>query len=153
MLRERREDIPWFERLFLREFTQQHGGEPRLLSPAAEQALVNYPWPGNLRELRHCIERACILWGPARLEPEALFENWPHEAIVHANAAGNLDQYIRDCERQALEHCSNQIGHTATYLGISRKTLWEKMKRLQIHALTSDNSEPASGAARTARQS
>jgi DNA-binding NtrC family response regulator len=136
MLRERREDILWFARLFLGEFAQQQGGQPRLLSPAAEQALVNYPWPGNLRELRHTIERACILCGEPTLEPQDLFEQWPQGAAEQAAAAGSLDQYIRDCERiyirQALAQCQGQIGHTASYLGISRKSLWEKMKRLQI---------------------
>ena len=136
LLRERREDILWFARQFLREFSEQHGGTKRILSAAAEQALVNYPWPGNLRELRHCIERACILSTPATLEPASLFENWPENALEQANAADTLDQYIRECERgyiqQALQRCHGQIGHTATYLGISRKNLWEKMKRLQI---------------------
>ncbi|WP_298830565.1 sigma-54 dependent transcriptional regulator [uncultured Piscinibacter sp.] len=136
MLRERREDILWFARQFLREFGEQHGGQPRVLSPAAEQALVNYPWPGNLRELRHCIERACILSGDTTLEPSALFESWPEGAAGQAHAAGTLEQYIRDCERgyiqQALERCQGQIGNTAAHLGISRKNLWEKMKRLQI---------------------
>ncbi len=136
MLRERRDDIVWFARQFLREFTEQHGGEKRVLSAEAEQALLDYPWPGNLRELRHCIERACILSGQATLEPAALFEDWPENAVEQARAAGSLDQYIRDCERgyiqHALQRSQGQIGNTAAYLGISRKNLWEKMKRLQI---------------------
>ena len=145
MLRERREDIVWFARQFLREFTEQHGGDKRVLSAAAEQALVSYPWPGNLRELRHCIERACILSGAGTLEPSALFENWPENDIGQTHAAGALDQYIRDCERlyiqQALQRCQGQIGNTAAYLGISRKNLWEKMKRLQIASRGSEGEE------------
>ena len=136
LLRERREDILWFTRLYLREFAAQHGGDKRELSIAAEQALLNYPWPGNLRELRHCIERACILSSEQTLEPSALFENWRDNELEHAHAAGSLDHYIRSCERgyiqQALQRCGGQIGNTASYLGISRKNLWEKMKRLQI---------------------
>jgi len=154
MLRERREDILWFARLFLREFGEQHGGQPRLLSAPAEQALLNYPWPGNLRELRHCIERACILSGGTTLEPDALFENWPQGAMEQASAAGSLDQYIRDCERgyirQALAHCEGHIAQTAAYLGISRKNLWEKMKRLQVQAPGGDAQEP--GAPASARE-
>ena len=102
------------------------------------QALQSYPWPGNLRELRHGIERACILSRSATLEPDALFEDWPEGERAQAQAAGTLDQYIRDCERgyiqQALQRCQGHIGQTAGYLGISRKNLWEKMKRLQIAA-------------------
>lgn len=138
LLRERREDILWFARQFLCEFSEQHGGGKRVLSAGAEQALVSYPWPGNLRELRHCIERACILSSAATLEPAALFESWPNSAREQARAADTLDQYIRDCERgyiqQALQRCQGQIGNTAAYLGISRKNLWEKMKRLQIQS-------------------
>ena len=138
LLRERCEDILWFARQFLRDFVQAHGGARRSLSPAAEQALMSYPWPGNLRELRHCIERACILSADAVLEPASLFDNWPHDALARQTAASTLDQYIRECERsyiqQALQHCQGQVGQTAAYLGISRKNLWEKMKRLQIAA-------------------
>ena len=145
VLRERRDDILWFARQFLREFSGQHGGDRRVLSAAAEQALLGYPWPGNLRELRHCIERACILSATGTLEPATLFENWPKDALDHAQAAGTLDQYIRDCERgyiqQALQRCQGQIGHTAEFLGISRKNLWEKMKRLQIQARAPEDTE------------
>ena len=146
LLRERSDDILWFARQFMGEFTEAHGGQRRTLSPAAEQALVSYPWPGNLRELRHTIERACILSGQATLEPAALFESWPEQALEQAQAAGTLDQYIRECERgyirQALQRCQGQIGQTAAYLGISRKNLWEKMKRLQIAARAADAEEP-----------
>lgn len=145
MLRERREDILWFARQFLRDFTEQHGGDRRVLSATAEQALLTYPWPGNLRELRHCIERACILSSAATLEPSALFESWPETALEQAHAAGTLDQYIRDCERgyiqQGLQRCQGQIGNTAAYLGISRKNLWEKMKRLQIQSRAPESEE------------
>ncbi len=145
LLRERREDILWFARQFLREFAEQHGGNKRILSAAAEQALVNYPWPGNLRELRHSIERACVLSSAATLEPSSLFENWPENALEQANAADTLDQYIRDCERgyiqQALQQCHGQIGNTAVHLGISRKNLWEKMKRLQIRSRAPESDE------------
>ena len=137
LLRERPEDILWFARQFLREVSGLQG-ERRSFSPEAEQALLSYPWPGNLRELRHCIERACILAFEPVLQPESLFDDWPHEAAVRARASGTLDQYVRECERsyiqQALVQCNGQIGQAARYLGISRKNLWEKMKRLQIQA-------------------
>jgi DNA-binding NtrC family response regulator len=138
LLRERSDDILWFARRFLAEFAAAHGDERRMLSPAAEQALQSYPWPGNLRELRHAIERACILSRAQTLEPAHLFDSWPEQALEQAHAAGTLDQYIRDCERgyiqQALQRCHGHIGQTAGYLGISRKNLWEKMKRLQLAA-------------------
>jgi two-component system response regulator HydG len=144
LLRERPEDILWFARRFLRELSELHG-ERRSLSPEAEQALLSYPWPGNLRELSHCMERACLLSPDAVLGPEALFEDWPQDAAAQARATGTLDQYIRECERSyiqhALLHCHGQIGQAARHLGISRKNLWEKMKRLQIQAPHADGPE------------
>ncbi|NNU42778.1 sigma-54-dependent transcriptional regulator [Ramlibacter montanisoli] len=138
LLRDRPEDILWFARRFLREFSELHGGEPRTLSPAAEHALLAYPWPGNLRELRHCIERACVLCGAAELQPPDLFEDWRDDRLPDARAVGTLDQYIRECERRYIEgtlaHCSGHIMQAAAHLGISRKNLWEKMKRLGIEA-------------------
>jgi len=146
-LRERREDILWFARLFLREFAARHGGATRALSPAAEQALLDYPWPGNLRELRHAVERACILGPDASLEPDALFENPEHATGAGARRSGTLEDHLRECERsyilQALQRCGGQIGQTATHLGISRKNLWEKMKRLEIDSRAAGNAEAA----------
>ncbi|MBI5279885.1 MAG: sigma-54-dependent Fis family transcriptional regulator [Burkholderiales bacterium] len=144
-LRERSEDIVWFARQFLHELVATHGGQGRSLSGAAEQALMAYPWPGNLRELRHCIERACILSAEPVLEPASLFENWPQGSAAQEKAASTLEQYIRECERgyilQSLQRCQGKIAQTATYLGISRKNLWEKMKRLQIEARASEADE------------
>ncbi|WP_255407145.1 helix-turn-helix domain-containing protein [Ideonella sp. A 288] len=62
--------------------------------------------------------------------------------VAQARATGTLEEYIRECERgyilQALQRCQGQVGQTAAYLGISRKNLWEKMKRLQIQPRTLD---------------
>jgi DNA-binding NtrC family response regulator len=144
LLRERPEDILWFARRFVRELSQA-SGERRSLSPEADQALLAYPWPGNLRELRHCIERACILSADPVLRPEHLFEAGPADQAARARASGTLDQYVRECERsyiqQALVQCHGQIGQAARHLGISRKNLWEKMKRLQIQASAAEPAE------------
>jgi DNA-binding NtrC family response regulator len=145
-LRERREDIPWFAQRFLREIAREHGGTPRRLNTAAEQALLAYEWPGNVRELKHCLERACILSTEETLDPGALFEG----AAINgaAGGAGSLAAYLADCERayilQALERHVWHIGQTASALGISRKNLWEKMKRLGINGPSAhDTNQPA----------
>jgi len=134
-LRERREDILWFAQRFLLECAEKHGVPRFTLSPGAESALTGYPWPGNLRELRHAIERACILSNAPVLEPGLFFEDgWPQGVgePAHASLAG----YLAACERRyierALADCGQQVGKAAAMLGISRKNLWEKMKRLGI---------------------
>jgi DNA-binding NtrC family response regulator len=136
-LRERPEDILWFARRFLEDFARQSGAAPHTLSPAAERALLAQPWPGNLRELKHCVERACILSADLPvLEPEAFFEDSAAAPGAEEAAERTLSAHLLAAERdfilRALERNRRQVGLTALELGISRKNLWEKMKRLGI---------------------
>ncbi len=132
-LRERREDIPWLVRRFLDEIAR-HSGQPRRhLAPGAEDAIMRYPWPGNVRELKHAVEGACIMSPSEWLTPEALFPD-AVSAPPPDDSPASLADYMRECERRfirsALEASAGQIGQTAEQLGISRKNLWEKMKKL-----------------------
>lgn len=143
-LRERREDILWFTQLFLKTCAQL-SNESHSLSPRAERALLEYDWPGNLRELKHSVERACILSTSTTLEPEAFFDDAPKPPTKRAShdqdtsmAEGTLAEQLRDVERKLILQSLTQnrwnYGNTAMALGISRKNLWEKMKKLDIHA-------------------
>ncbi len=144
-LRERKEDILWFAQQFLEEFVRAHPGERRALHPATEQALLSYDWPGNIRELKHCIERACILSSQTVLEPETFFDDCLAVASPGTAAHASLNQYLLDCERRyiqrALETHQGRIAETAAALGISRKNLWEKMKKLGIQAVSAHGLE------------
>ncbi|TCS71760.1 two component Fis family sigma54 specific transcriptional regulator [Sulfuritortus calidifontis] len=135
-LRERREDILWLAGRLLDAQAEEQGSRRKLLSPAAEQALTEYPWPGNVRELKHTIERACILTDGPMLTPEDLFEETIRPICSPKVPECRLSDYLAECERtyisRALESRSWQIQETAGLLGISRKNLWEKMKRLGI---------------------
>jgi DNA-binding NtrC family response regulator len=145
-LRERPEDIAWFARRFLAETCQAHGGAPRTLSAAAERALMEYPWPGNLRELRHAVERACILATTPTLEPGAFFGEGLIERQPRA-AAASLGDYLQACERgyiqSALARNEGRITRTAAELGISRKNLWEKARKLGISTEQGSDPEPS----------
>jgi DNA-binding NtrC family response regulator len=132
-LRERREDILWLARNFL----EQHAspdGRPRLLSPATEQALMTYPWPGNIRELKHVLERAGVLAQGPVITPELLFDAASQAGVHTPNAP--LGDWLANQEREyiqkALAAQDWRIQDTANLLGISRKNLWEKMKKLEI---------------------
>jgi len=125
-LRERPEDILWLAERFLAEHTQRFPQERRMLGPAERERLVRYPWPGNVRELHHCLERACILGAGERL------------ALDLPDAGGNETDPSLKTRTQAEERAAIQtalsahdyrIAETAGSLGISRKTLWQKMKR------------------------
>lgn len=135
-LRSRKDDILWFADLFLREHALRYAGERKQLSPAAEQALLEYAWPGNIRELKHMLERACILAANPVLTVADIFHEREAGAEPAAESADELQDYLRTCERahilRALEKFNWHIGHTAAGLGISRKNLWEKMRKLDI---------------------
>ncbi len=134
-LRERKEDILWLAQCFLAEFSARPGIGPKRLSPAAERILLTHPWPGNTRQLRHAVERACLLSSSPVLWPADLIEELEDQSDGCAVTA-MLGSHMRDCERsyieaQLLAHDWN-CSRTAISLGISRKNLWEKMRKLGI---------------------
>jgi DNA-binding NtrC family response regulator len=136
-LRERKEDILWLAQRFLDEQAGQRRSGAKTLSVRAERLMLDYPWPGNVRELKSAIERACLLGAPGALQPEALFEELP--AALDTTSA-TLDEHLKIFERQyilrvlATHEGHGRITRAAATLGISRKNLWERMKRLGIPA-------------------
>jgi DNA-binding NtrC family response regulator len=137
-LRERPEDIRWFVRHFVEEFNRVHPAEKRRLDPRTEQALLKYAWPGNVRELQHAVERACILSSGPLLEAEAFFSDSLERGDDSPQVSASLADYLMGCEREYLLHTLGQhdghITHAAEALGIARKTLWEKMRKLGLKA-------------------
>ena len=134
-LRERKEDILWLAERLLEDWNVQHA-DTRKLTRFAEQALLDYPWPGNVRELKHCLERACILSQQTELSAELLFHELPAPPDDPYSTEESLSEYIHSCERKYIANCllthNSHIAETAASLGISRKNLWEKMKKLGI---------------------
>jgi len=136
-LRQRKEDILWLAQRFLADPALQRRGQLRQLSSRAEALMLDYPWPGNARELKSAIERACLLGDAPMLQPEALFETLPGSP---AAANETLDEHLKVFERQyiqrvlALHEGHGRITRAAATLGISRKNLWERMRRLGITA-------------------
>lgn len=133
-LRERKEDILWLVEWLLKNCPVASG--PRTLHRSAEKALLDYPWPGNIRELKHCLERACILSQQNVLTAELLFDNVPSApAEQFREEDESLNGYLQACEKKYIEDRLNansgRIAETAATLGISRKNLWEKMKKLK----------------------
>jgi DNA-binding NtrC family response regulator len=137
-LRERQEDILWLARSFLDQCAGSTQGLCRL-SPQAESALLRHSWPGNVRELKHAVGRACILARSPLIQPWDLFQDdASKEPPDWASADTTLGSYLRDCEREfilrALAEHRWHVTETAEGLGISRKNLWEKMRKLGIQA-------------------
>ena len=103
-----------------------------------EQALLEHDWPGNVRDLRHTLERACIFSDGPTIHSDTLFAGSLDGSAGAPHACDpTLNEYLRSCEKRYIEHClkahGGRIAETAQALGISRKALWEKAKRLDIH--------------------
>jgi DNA-binding NtrC family response regulator len=132
-LRERQEDILWLAARYLHDRAEK-GDSGRSLTPDAERALARYPWPGNVRELHHCLERACVLALNPALSSEDLFGAGGAQPSRAEAPRQALSDHLQDCERayirRALTECGGRIADTAALLGISRKNLWEKMRKL-----------------------
>jgi DNA-binding NtrC family response regulator len=133
-LRERPEDVRDLALLFLAEAARAAGREGMALSAAAEDALLAHAWPGNARELRNRIERAAVLAERTVLEPDDLFP----ERGAAAAAGGDLslaaarEAAEREHIRRVLARCGGRVGDAARALGVSRTTLWERMRRLGV---------------------
>jgi len=129
-LRERGEDILPLARRLLAFFARQSGRPVPALSPASEELLVRYAWPGNLRELRNAIERALILWPAQVLEPAA----FPERIVGGGEKGPRLggDYSVEEIEREHIERViqrSANLEDAARVLGIDSSTLWRKRKK------------------------
>ena len=133
-LRKRPDDIPWLMQRFARDVAETMGCEPPAISPLAEEAAIAHDWPGNARELRNRITRGVALaQGPALL-PADIF---PHEVAGQGPEQTESLSTVRDAAEarqivRVLRATEGQIAETARRLGVSRTTLWEKMRRLKL---------------------
>ena len=133
-LRDRREDILFLARMFVELHANEMGIPPKRLSAEAEAELLAMPFPGNVRELRNILERAVALSdGPRIMVHDLMFLD---NALDELTSQNTLRESVESAERQAILQALSQsnwiIGQAADDLGISRKSLWEKMKRYQI---------------------
>jgi DNA-binding NtrC family response regulator len=135
-LRARREDIVSHAEHFIAQFSRIAGHRIPALTPAAAAALLDYDWPGNVRELRHRVQRALDLAAAApqvsthMLFPERSLLEEPREKV------GTLAEARERAERlhieEAIRQTGGEIAKAAAALGVSRTTLWEKMRKLRI---------------------
>ena len=136
-LRERREDIPLLARHFLDRHAQRRGKSIIGISTAALALLIQYDWPGNVRELENAIERAVLLETDGMLQAGSLP---PQLSPVIADGSGGSPPAgvlpLVEVERQALAHAlevhDNNVTQAALALGISRVTLYRKLKKYDL---------------------
>jgi DNA-binding NtrC family response regulator len=142
-LRERTEDIPLLARHFTEKYARP-GEAPKEISPRAMEALVNYRWPGNIRELENAIERACVTSSdiviqvenlppelvspPASKLPFQIDLDRPLPELLH-EAVVNIEQnYLR----KALKKTRGNVGRCARICGLSRRSVTAKIAEYKL---------------------
>jgi DNA-binding NtrC family response regulator len=135
-LRERREDIQTLAQHFLDTFsTKYHKSDLKFASELTER-LTHYEWPGNIRELKNCIERAVILTREQVIGLDLLPERIRQESDLPTRAAVSVGLSLAEMERemirQTLEHTGGHRKRTAEILGISERDLYYKLKKYQL---------------------
>jgi DNA-binding NtrC family response regulator len=132
-LREKRNDIPLLAQHFLRHFATEQGKDIAEFSVEAMRLLMDHSWPGNVRELENSIEHAAVLAKERRIEPVHL------PSALHKDFASPLTPKpptIREHEarllQEAMEECGWNKKEAANRLGISRSTLYEKLRKYRI---------------------
>jgi DNA-binding NtrC family response regulator len=148
-LHERPEDIPLLMRHFLEEVAEEYSLEPPIIAAEAMNAILGYKWPGNVRQLRAMCERWVITRSGRRLELEQLPVeitgtklNVPgisgfhvnEQASLKDNTARALSQVERAYLYRVLKHHHGHIEKTAQAAGITRRTLYTKMKEYGLDA-------------------
>jgi DNA-binding NtrC family response regulator len=140
---ERAEDIPLLAQHFAQKFSRP-GTAPKAISPEAMEILIQFRWPGNIRELENAIERACVtsrdeVIRPENLPPEVLKPSRPRYQLpidVSRPLTEQLAEFTAAFEerylRRALKRTRAHIGRTARLTGLSRRTITEKLALYQI---------------------
>lgn len=135
-LRERLEDIPVLAQHFLENFDEKYHKSVHRFAPEVMARLAAYHWPGNIRELKNCIERAVIL---ARepvigldLLPERLRQKISLPSGCQLPVGLPLSEVERELIRQTLEHTEGHRKRAAEILGISERDLYYKLKKYQL---------------------
>jgi len=131
-LRERRDDIPPLADHFMRIYAKKYGRDVRRISGDAISAISAYPWPGNVRALRHALERAIILSSTETLVLGD-FPLHPPEGEGRGEDGQGLGGTLAEVEKRAIEqalqrHAGN-VTHAAHDLGITRTSLYRRMEK------------------------
>jgi DNA-binding NtrC family response regulator len=139
-LKDRREDIPLLVHHFIDKFNGETGKHVQGISPGALSILQGYSWPGNIRELRNTVERAMILVdgdviGEDHLPPD-MPTSRPEAATLRMPLGIPLEKVEKDYILASLQKNGGNKARTAEILGISEKTLYNKLNRYAAEART-----------------
>ena len=136
-LRERREDLPLLAQEFLHRHAQRYRKSVQAFDAAAMQALLEHPWPGNIRELGHAVERAVLMARGDVIRGVDLGLRAPAAGALRLEEMP-LDEVEQVLIRKALARHGGNVSHAAKALGLSRSALYRRMEHYRI--------EPGGGA-------
>lgn len=128
-LRQRREDIMPLAMKFLARYAAKYHKPITAFDDAAASEMTRYPWAGNIRELQHTVEKAVIMCDGSEITPMTLLLR-PAEAP--AAEFSTLDEMERGMIAQAMTRCGGNLTEVARQLGITRQTLYNKIKRYAL---------------------
>lgn len=152
-LRERREDIPLLMYSFVKEFANENGKPVLEIEQKAKNALYSYAWPGNIRELKNCIESAVVMSSGNTI----LFTDLPEaiqgskENAIKVPLGITLDDAEKEIILQTLNHFNGNKTKTADVLKIGRKTLHRKLEEYAIADSTEQNDSSLKNMGNTTR--
>ncbi len=143
-LAERREDIPLLVQYFLDEYNMLKEGAPAVITPSLVEQFMLQPWPGNIRELRNEVRRQCILGAQpvvASIQPNRKQDKPPLPLLSWKDhMAREEKQYLE----LVLDRCGGQVTAASAIMGLSRKSVYEKINKhhIDLHRLRQTEEKP-----------
>ena len=131
-LRKRGKDILILADFFLNKYSQKYHKPYVSLTPETQKRVLEYPWPGNVRELQHTLEKAVIMSDGPCLLPEDLFFKSSSPSIPISSSIQTLEDMEKDMIKKAIARHEGNISAIAAQLGITRQTLYNKMKKFGL---------------------
>lgn len=136
-LRDRREDIPLLIHYFIQQISEKYKKEISGMDPRAQQALMAYSWPGNVRQLRNVIENMVVLTNSDTLTPDLLppeIQPANHDAAMPSNnlVGISIKQAEKELIRNTLQMVSGNREQAAKILGMGERTLYRKIKEYDL---------------------
>lgn len=130
-LRERRDDITILANYFLKKYTSKYQKGKVIIHDKAYDELLNYHWPGNIRELEHMIEKAVILDESGEIQPKDF-----NFKTTMQSFPSNYPHTLEEMEKLMILNVVNKHGgnmsSTASELGVTRQTLYNKIKKYNL---------------------
>ena len=130
-LRERKDDIPLLAAAFLKEFADENGKKIEGIQEKARSRLYAYEWPGNIRELRNCIESAVVMCQSNIITVDDLppaLRGASDDGWIRIRLGANMKEYEKIIIRETITHCDGNKSKAAETLDIGRKTLLRKLE-------------------------